>query len=61
MIDNLSADTGLTPRLPWQQYCKIAMPYRLRVTQEEVRQELGKMGFKELSDDTVAAVHKGKL
>ncbi|XP_045115120.1 hydrolethalus syndrome protein 1 homolog isoform X2 [Portunus trituberculatus] len=37
------------------------MPYRLRVTQEEVRQELAKMGFKGLSDDTVAAMHKDLL
>ncbi|KAK8390302.1 hypothetical protein O3P69_010170 [Scylla paramamosain] len=37
------------------------MPYRLRVTQGEVRQELAKMGYKGLSDDTVAAMHKDLL
>lgn len=38
-----------------------AMPYRLRVTEGEVRQELDRMGFKGLSDDTVAAMHKDLL
>lgn len=37
------------------------MPYRLRVTEEEVRQELIKMGFTGLADDTVAAIRKGKM
>lgn len=37
------------------------MPYRLKVTEEEVRQELTKMGFTGLSDDTVAAMRKDLL
>ena len=36
------------------------MPYKLRITEEEVREELANLGFPSLPDETVATFKKGK-
>ena len=36
------------------------MPYRLRISEDEVREELAKMGYIDVPDEMVTSFRKGK-